>query len=788
MKLRSIRTIWLLPLLITLAVVLNILVFTIPYFDPIKAVLGFAWLFLAPGWFIAQIIRLKTPSHGEYVGFIVGFSTLATMLTTLLINTTLMLLGNPHPLDAPNLMIGTDIAWSALLAGALWRHRAGLPSQRISLPQAIPNPPWLLTLGALIPVALAILGANSLNNHGTNLFTVGLLLYLAAYLGYLVTRRSQFSENALVLALYGTALALLFMTSLRGWTTTGHDVQAEYHVFLLTLNHLSWNMANLRDAYNACLSITVLPTIVHQITGINEGYVYKIVFQMIFALVPGMVYLIARNYASRLVSLLAAIYFMAFPTFFGDMPMLNRQEIAFVFLGLIFLTIFNADWRLGQKRWLIATLSLGVVLSHYSTTYTMIAMFAIFLALSTSLKFITNHLDSSRQRLHLFLARWRKPKPSPISLWVIAMLLASSYIWSIQLTGTGGNLARVALGTVQSIRTGIAGENRSSDTSYSLLAKTHATTQQRLDGYLQQSVPQDRAKADPATLYPTQTYAPYPVKAATDENLALTPIGQRLSAAGINVPALNALIRQSSAALLQLVLIVGILLLFIGYRFAGHITRRHYTEYQLFALSTICILAMIVLLPVISAEYGLLRAFQQMLLVSGSAIALATIALVPARYRRARQIIPSALAIAFLLSSTGVFTTLLGGYPGQLHLANSGKYYDLYYPHASEERAADWLESTNTIFYHRGNGGSGIYADQPTYAKIQSFTSLSLKGGLYPGLIKRNAYVFLGYTNVTKQQALLSVDGDVITYQYPLQFLDDQKDLLYSSQTTRIYR
>ena len=34
--------------------------------------------------------------------------------------------------------------------------------------------------------------------------------------------------------LFLMSVALLFMTSLRGWYVTGHDIQTEYHVFRLT--------------------------------------------------------------------------------------------------------------------------------------------------------------------------------------------------------------------------------------------------------------------------------------------------------------------------------------------------------------------------------------------------------------------------------------------------------------------------------------------------------------------------------------------------------------------------
>ena len=64
---------------------------------------------------------------------------------------------------------------------------------------------------------------------------------------------------------------------------------------------------------------------------------------------------------------------MAFPTFFTDMPYLVRQEIAFFFLALLLLaaTEPTASARGRRGCWSLV-LGLGVVLSHYSTTYVML--------------------------------------------------------------------------------------------------------------------------------------------------------------------------------------------------------------------------------------------------------------------------------------------------------------------------------------------------------------------------------------------------------------------------------
>ena len=77
------------------------------------------------------------------------------------------------------------------------------------------------------------------------------------------------------------SLALLLMTSLRGWYVTGHDVQTEYLVFELTKQLSRWKVSTFPDAYNACLSITILPTMILRWTRVGDPYVFKVLFQVL---------------------------------------------------------------------------------------------------------------------------------------------------------------------------------------------------------------------------------------------------------------------------------------------------------------------------------------------------------------------------------------------------------------------------------------------------------------------------------------------------------------------------
>ena len=168
------------------------------------------------------------------------------------------------------------------------------------------------------------------------------------------------------------ATALLLATSLRGWQITGHDIQAEYYAFSLTDGASTGRRSCCRtpttpaSASRSCRPCWPRPP------GLSGVMVFKLVLQLVFALVPAAHLPAVAPLPDRRLALVAAIFTMAFPTFFTDMPYLVRQEIAFFFLALMLLAATEPEARLrGCGGW-SALFGVGVVLSHYSTTYLLV--------------------------------------------------------------------------------------------------------------------------------------------------------------------------------------------------------------------------------------------------------------------------------------------------------------------------------------------------------------------------------------------------------------------------------
>ena len=131
---------------------------------------------------------------------------------------------------------------------------------------------------------------------------------------------------------------------------------------------------------------------------------------------------------------------------------------------------------------------------------------------------------------------------------------------------------------------------------------------------------------------------------------------------------------------------------------------------------------------------------------------------------------------------TGTLTQLLGGGDPQLNLNNSGNYYDTYYVHTSETAGISWL-AQDTRDIH-----TAVQSDFFRAQAITSQTHLDFSNDIFPGIIRHDAYIFIGPATVHKQQTTVDYSGTLITYTYPLLFLENNKDLIYSNDDVRIYR
>jgi uncharacterized membrane protein len=734
---------------------------------------GFWFLVVQPCYLLYTTSIWRGSGALERAGYSVTAVLLILMLGGLAINAVLPVLGVARPLDAAPVVVLGDL----VTAGAfmLRQRRPAKLVWRGCLRALTPLDARLIT-GAALCLPLAILGANRINNSAGDQLSLAALACMIVTLIVTVLAHRRLTDQVIGCVIYLVSVSLLLMNSLRGWYLTGHDIQTEYRMFQLTAGHGRWSMAYTHIAYNACLSITILPTEISRVVNVYDPYVYKFFFQLLFAVCPVLVYAIARRFAPKSVALLATIYFIGFPTFFGDMPYLNRQEIAFLFVCVALLSVTNSRWPQSQRRFGLYIAAVGVELSHYSTMYQFIGMIAV------------GWLAGSVFRLSSRLTRrWRRSASAPswpvvsrtVGLGSVLIVGAILPLWGGLATQTAGPVLTDAETAISQL----VGHS-SIATPYSLLSQTPPNAQRLLEGYRHTALQQSALLAGSFYL-PTATVERYPTPLANEPVLPLTRLGRLLSDIGIPVQTLNNDVRQGSAKDEQLFVIAG----FVALLFVRQLRRRVSQELLLLGAGLIFMVGIFTIFPNLSVDYGVLRAFQTALIVAAPILVAGSIALLSPFGRKWAIRLAAVICLGIFISTIGFMPQLTGGYPPQLGLNNSGQYYDDFYTHAQEVAAVNWLAGKPGVLPAGLQTPLGENtADRFAFSTPADVDGKQFVSDIYPVLIQRRSWVLLSYSIVTADRAPISINGTLISYKYPIAMLQNNKNLVYDNGGAEIYK
>lgn len=341
-----------------------------------RQVIGFLYLTFIPGMIILKLLKLQNLDWTETILFSVGLSLAFSMITGLLINELSPLIGLSAPLSEVPLIVVISGILLLLSFFAFLRRK----DYRFPVSGSLKLSPFALIFVCL-PL-LGVFGAMAVNAFGNNL----ILLLMIITVSVLVVL-STFSEKLLPpkfypLALLMIAIALLFHTSLITNHINGYDIQNEYYLFKLTRDNSRWDstfsVSNYPEyaRYNAMLSITILPTIYSVILNMDETWILKIVYPLIFSFVSLGLYKLFQMRVRRKVAFLSTFFFMSFNVFFTEILGLARQMVAELFFVLLFFILLNKKMDFTSKTICFVIFSIALTVSHYATSY--IFMFLIF--------------------------------------------------------------------------------------------------------------------------------------------------------------------------------------------------------------------------------------------------------------------------------------------------------------------------------------------------------------------------------------------------------------------------
>ncbi|HVQ44322.1 MAG TPA: DUF2206 domain-containing protein [Candidatus Saccharimonadia bacterium] len=735
---------------------------------PLRVGLFVSLVFL-PGVALLRALRitLKTISAGVLYSF--GLSVLVLMVSGLVTNQALMMVGISRPLELPGIAIIWTLVTAAIIVAGVFTNPQPAKLRRWSL-AGVSNLAWMFGFLTLLLPGLAALGAIRLNNGGDALVAQATLGYAAILIVYAFVLRRRLPDGLLAWFIFVMGLSILLMTSLRGWDILGHDIEREFRVY--TLAHLNgrWDIGLNRDPYNACLSITILPEMFAKLLGVSGLLVFKLILQIVFAACPAVLYVLLRQYVSRLGALAGCMLFISYPTFVNDSAMLTRQGVAYLFFALALLVISNKTQKKRYRR-LFLLCALGAVLSHYSTAYMFVALFAG----AVVCKYVVGWWQKRRS------PQYRTPR-SVVSPLYAGLILLMTFIWYTQITATSNGLLTTIRSSIANIPKLMTEDNKSSDTSVALVFSGSKSVVDLYQTYIKTS--QGGAAAHEAG--PAE-----PMPLLTSDDLPLTWLGKKAQSMGLN-PSIITTLRQNFAKFLQLLALAGVL-------YAVYVLLRKRPDalgidtlfrkrpdtltidFICLSMAGIVLLALMVVLPVLSVNYGVLRAFQQALIFLVLPITL----LLAQLHRPLRAWMRTSIAtigvVGLFFLFTGMFAQMLGGTSPSLSLNNRGLYFGLYYSSAADYESFVWLKT------HVPKGGD-VRAANFNRAVMHDPEYPFGHTGILPSQLKPKSYVYLDYAQIVSQKFYAYYESSPLVMTFPVGYYDTTKNQIYSTSSTRVYQ
>lgn len=710
------------------------------FVNPIGWSITLSFFLLIPGFLTLKLIKQSSIKGWELVFLSICTSILLLILVGLIINS-LQFVGFERPLNKVTILSALDIMSIALIYLNkvnlrnidLIRNKNSFSKEEIAV----------LCFGISLPI-VASFGAIRLNNGSDNLVALILLALVFILFMWLVVRPSL--KRMHVPVLYFIGLAVLLSISLRGWGISGHDIQREFAVFNLAIQNQVWDISAYRDPYNACLSITLLPAMLFELTKMAPEFIFKIVFQILTAIIIIPVYLLAKRVKNPSFALAATFMFIAFPVFLNDLPMLNRQEIGLLFFAAMILAIFLQVKQKIKYAFILLSL-LGLVLSHYSSSYIAIGLFVLSLIILRLLfKFFNKkkQIDSGL------------PAVSP-RIIIIALLVA--FLWNTQITNTSRGLNQTINGTITSLLD--RSSTQSWDVAYNIFGGDKKSPEDILKDY---------AGENASEVIYKESY-----------ELPASSWGNALSAI-IDPATFNGIMRNASAKLLQLLLFIGLFVML--FRIKKLKEKTDSVTYYVFALSASCTVLLLLqtVLPQLSVNYGTLRFFQQLLIITAVPITIGIYFIFKFLSLRKQRIMVGVFAGFMFLNLSGFIPQILGSYPPQFALNNSGIQYESYYIHTSEVMSKEWLMKQKK-------------ASQPLSIQMDSYALLRFQDEIMKSEVRvlkfwesrPNDYLYEDYANVVIGSYQASAEGNHINYS-----LRDKPsssmNLIYNNTQSKVYK
>jgi hypothetical protein len=703
-----------------------------------------ALVLTVPGLCLTRALRVPPRAISTTPVYVPAASIVVLLAAGLAVDLAGPTMGVARPLDTLPVLVALEGACLVLLSVGPWRRR-GHAAPVVARTALRVRDLWPL----LLPLASAAGAARLSNGEGGALATGAVVAAIvAAVLAVVAGGRLRTPQLAMIV--FGVGLALAWSFSLRGGGVYGFDIAGELPTAGATSHAGVWHLAHPGDAYGAMLSLTVLPSALHSITGIGVLVLLKAVYPAILALFPVTVVLIARRFLSARWSVVAGVVIVSQANFAKQLPAVARQEIGLLLFAVLLAVVLDRRMSRGSRWSLTAVLAAGLVVSHYSTTYLAIAILAIGALLQLAVSF----------------ARPVQRVTGAVMVGVV-VLSAGAGVWYGALTHSAGNVTRVA-GDLRADGLRLLPDRQAGDNPLQAYLSGNSTSNIDAEGYGER-VHRDYAENRPYIV---------PLPDAGAPRYALT--GASAEPGPVRAPLLNRLLDRAQLGILQLLnllTIVGALWLALRRR-----TRPLLRTAALLGAGALVALAVIRLSGTVSKSYNQDRALIQALVPLSLGLAwLGWRA--EHRLGRARMMpaLLAAAALAVVMVTTSGLAGLIVDRPST-NLANRGEDFERYYVTPTELASANWLRGAS-------RGGGLIYTDR--YGQLRTIAEGVRSDNLYldvtPRTLDQHAWIYGSSVNVVDGRARGSIGTAFATYRWPERFIADHWATVYANGGSEVF-
>ena len=697
-------------------------------------------LLIAPGLILLRALRIPGEVVSSFPAYVPCASIIVLFGSGLTVDIVGPLLGVTAPLRATPLLVGFDVICLALLATSV--NASPTTVIRWHSPYSLSKLAWLLVLPAI-----AAAGALRLNSgHGNGVALIALCV-LVVMLIMAAVFSSRFDETLLRTVLYATGLAMVWSDSLRGDPLYGFDIATEYQRLQQTIVTGIWHTAHSNDAYGAMVSVTVMPTEFHALSGIPGLLVLKVVYPAIYAFFPIAIFDLARKVLSYRWAFVAAAFTIG-QYAFAEMAGFARQEIALVFFAALVAAMLDTRMQRRQQWALVALLGVAMALSHYSTTYVAVTVIGLLLP------------------MQWVVSRFREiPRVTGAAVVAFIATFAGAVIWYAPITSSDSHVLNFAQ-TVQ-----VQGLN---------ILPNRVPGGSLLSAYLlgntKTPIPAAKYEQEVRQYYSINKPFIVPLKAANRPQYALrdSPVPEPAVKwrAGYDSFNLGLLIIEQLANLLA-----GIGALLMALRRQVPVIGR---QVGLLALAATLLLMVLRFSGTLAVAYGQERAQLQGLVLLTVSMCWCLQAMASARHGRVVTVTAACLAVV-LVNTTYLVGAVFGGYISA-NLTNSGRAFEYLYVTVPEISAARWLGQTV-------QPGELVYTDE--YGQVRLAAVTDIQRGLFfdltPLTLNQHAWVYASRTNVINGRAFALYNEHLATYSFPASFLEANYNLVYTNGSSEVF-